>query len=417
MATTNFLDTIDKIIPISSTDKKLTQYPTLKDMYNALQSVRVPAKHRKLWKLYLSFLYFSIFRDPKLEHILDLLYIFSTADAELVKHYFVDYLENYQQKKTKDTIFLDKKMYKIQKKNLESIFDHHTYKIEKITYFKPQGEEYIMEYFRAQGLEMSKTELAQYNNIAESYITDIEALYNSRFLIKLRKEHINSIKTLEKFMKIYIKKIEIFLKSHGLLPDSYRSKFRIRSTDKPVGLFSVEMIDSVIYMNYYEELDPKKVNLEEIINTMVHEFSHYLQYLGSADIDSALTPGYIFEGYAHYLESFFIHYGFLRDQDCYPLYVSGYYKDSLMRIYRYHLCYKYNLRQITSEKIYQTLLRLYSGNRLVAENETIRILMDPYVCGYYLVKEKYLEKIGYDMATNKKILLDVAKQRRIILGF
>jgi hypothetical protein len=43
--------------------------------------------------------------------------------------------------------------------------------------------------------------------------------------------------------------------------------------------------------------------------------------------------------------------------------------------------------------------------------------MDPYVCGYYLVKEKYLEKIGYDMATNKKILLDVAKQRRIILGF
>jgi hypothetical protein len=411
-----FISEINKLYPVSDTSFGIKEFGSLQDFYNNLQTVKAPVKYRKLWKLYLSFAHFLLFEDPKIEHMIDFLYLYYKVNPELTKTYFRDYIENYQRKKSKDVIYLDKKFYKFQLDNIKSIFDKHNYKIEKIAYFKPQGIEYIIDYYGSQGLHLKKQDYMKYFHIAENYITDMRAVYDSSDLRKLSKIQMGEYKTIKHFMKQYITKIEKFLQEKKIIPSGYKSQYTLRSISKPIGLFSVEMSDNKIYFNYFEGYDKQDNNLEEIINTMVHEFIHYYQYLTAKEIDSILTPGYIFEGYAHYAESLFIHAEFLKNEKVYPIYIRGYYKDSLMRLYRYYYCMLYNMGKISSDKIYSELLKFYES-KLIAENETIRILMDPYVCGYYLVKEMYLEKYGFDMKVNKKLMGSVEKQRKALLGF
>lgn len=415
----NFLDKINTVMPLT-TDKYLRSFNSFTELYNNLKLIKPNGKNqKKLWKIFLNTFYFNIFKDPKIENVLDIIYLFNSENCH-IRTLFTDFIRNYQKnnKKNEDTIYLDKKYNKIQYNNIftDNTLNPKKYKIKYIDYFRPQGLNYIIEYFNYQGLKMDNNTLVHYKNRAKNYIYEIEKIVFSdsyKELNKIEKNTINET-SINKYMLYYIKKIEGFLKQIGLLSNNFKGEYNIISTDKPLGLFSVGKDGKNIYFYYYNKNSNKK--LDEIINVIIHEYIHYLQYKTAQEIDTILTPNYIYEGYAHYIESLIVYNNFLHKEGSYPQYMKGYYMDSLMRLYRYYYCYLYHNNLISKNEIYNNLYKLYN-DKLYAENETIRILMNPYICSYYLLKEMYLEKLGYNLDKNKKIITNLEEQRKVILGF
>lgn len=222
---------------------------------------------------------------------------------------------------------------------------------------------------------------------------------------------------MEEYITHYITKFDHFLKELGVLPIDFHSKFRVRSTDNPLGLLSVNVEGGIIYVNYYEKMNLRNTYPYENINSLIHEYCHILQYSGKICIvDNFLTPSYIYEGYAHYFEEFFVEHNFMKDDPNYDCYLQGYYRDTLMRLYRYHMCYLYHQKKITPRKMFRELNKFYK-DEMLAENETFRILVNPYICSYFIVKEIYIQKIQYSISKNKKLVLNLENQRKMILGF
>lgn len=179
--------------------------------------------------------------------------------------------------------------------------------------------------------------------------------------------------TLQQFQNLLIKNEILKFKPQKIkvLPDSRPSTFSVQRKGNDIYFYIGDIMKNV-----------KDIKIMDNISTVVHEYCHFIQ---CHDLSVPFTTPLVSEGFGLLFEEF------IYKTNLVPNMEYSYLSNLILRLLRYKNCIEYQLNRITPKQIKENFMII--TDPVTAENETYRVLLNPYITTYYLGKELFKKKL------------------------